>query len=94
MSLSAEAPAGPVVIRLPIHLKWSGPVEYDMSDPAQLRRVYEIVLREGRTEDVRRFIDPVVLEEVLGELVLPEPIRRALQDWVGQPTSLSSRRPA
>lgn len=66
---------------LPLHLKWSGPREYDLSDPAELRRVYEIVLREGRARDVRQFIDPDKLLTLWDELVLPDHVRAAWADY-------------
>ena len=78
------------IVRLPIHLKWSGPVEYDLSEPGQRRRVYEIVLREGRAEDVRRYVDPDLLAEELPDLVLPPSIRRAWQDWLDRRRGLQA----
>ncbi|NLG83101.1 MAG: transcriptional regulator [Firmicutes bacterium] len=51
-------------IRLPLYLKWSGPSEYDLSDPAQRKLVYEIVLREGRAEDIRNYIDLAELRRI------------------------------
>ncbi len=69
------------VVEFPLHLKWSGPRRYDLSDPVQLRRVYEIVLREGGAADIRRFIDPEVVRELLPDLVLPEHVRIAWEDW-------------
>lgn len=69
------------IVELPLHLKWSGPRRYDLGDPAQLRRVYEIVLREGGAPDVRRYIDPEVVLDLLPDLVLPPGVRRAWLDW-------------
>lgn len=68
-------------IRLPLHLKWSGPREYDLSDPKERLRVYEIVLREGRAEDIRRFIDPDEVLRLWNELVLPDRVRAAWADY-------------
>ncbi|BAS26718.1 XRE family transcriptional regulator [Limnochorda pilosa] len=68
-------------MRLPLHLKWSGPREYDLDDPADRRRVYEIVLREGRSEDVRTYIDPGQLLTMWKELVLPANVRAAWRDY-------------
>ena len=64
---------------LPLHVKWSGPRTYDLDDPVQLRRVYELVLREGRAADVRAIVDVEVLEGVLDEPVLPGHVRSA---WI------------
>jgi hypothetical protein len=71
--------AGRVV--LPIHLKWSGPVEYDLDDEAQRKLVYEVVLREGGEADVRRFIDPDELLRLWSRLVLPSNVRVAWRDY-------------
>ncbi|MCL6614274.1 MAG: hypothetical protein K6U03_06640 [Firmicutes bacterium] len=68
-------------VRLPLHLKWSEPRDYDLTDPAQRKRVYEIVLREGRAEDIRRYIDPAELRRVWDDLYLPENVRAAWEDY-------------
>ncbi|MBS3976017.1 MAG: hypothetical protein KGZ75_04725 [Syntrophomonadaceae bacterium] len=68
-------------IRLPIHLKWSGPREYDLSDPKERLRVYEIVLREGRADDISRFIDPDEVLRLWNSLVLPSFVRTAWADY-------------
>lgn len=69
------------LIELPLHLKWSGPRVYDLSDLQQRRRVYEIVLREGRAADIRRYINPDELLQMWNDLVLPENIRIAWRDY-------------
>ena len=69
-------------VTLPIHLKWSGPTEYDLGDEEQRRLVYEVVLREGGEEDVRRFIDPEELLRLWSRLVLPTHVRAAWRDYV------------
>lgn len=74
-------PSETTVIRLPLHLKWSGPREYNLSDPQQRRRVYEIVLREGRAPDVRKYIDPDELLRMWTDIVLPEGVRAAWADY-------------
>jgi hypothetical protein len=66
---------------LPIHLKWSGPVEYDLDDEAQRTLVYEVVLREGGEDDVRCFIDPDELLRLWSRLVLPSNVRVAWRDY-------------
>lgn len=70
-----------VVVELPLHLKWSGPRTYDLQDPRQLRRLYEIVLREGTSRDIRRYVDRGTVLAVLDDLVLPERVRAAWEDW-------------
>lgn len=68
-------------IRLPLYLKWSGPSEYDLADPAQRKLVYEIVLREGRAEDIRKYIDLVELRRIWDSLFLPRHVRTAWEDY-------------
>lgn len=68
-------------IRLPLHLKWSGPREYDLDDPCQRLRVYEIVLREGRAPDIARYIDPDEVLRLWDQLVLPPRVRVAWADF-------------
>ena len=66
------------VVRLPLHLDWSEPGRaFDMHDRGQRARVYEIVLREGRPEDLLAYVDGVLLIELWDELVLPRAVRAA-----------------
>ena len=48
-------------VRLPLRLCWGGAHpderEWDLDDPLRRAYVYEIVMREGTDDDVRRFID-------------------------------------
>ena len=78
------------VVTLPLHIKWSGPRTYDLADPVALRRVYELVLREGTADDVRRYVDAAVLRDVLDDLLLPAHItllwREVLAD-LGRPSA-------
>ena len=71
-------------LHLPLHLKWSGPCEYDMSDPAQRKLVYEIILREGRTADIRAYIDLAELRRLFDSLFLPEHVHAAWEDYLHQ----------
>jgi hypothetical protein len=70
-------------VTLPITVDWSGerPVVYDLGDQRDRRRVYELVLREGNDDDVRRYIDVDVLVEEWHALVLPPRVRRAWAAW-------------
>lgn len=71
---------GPTVsgrIRLPRHLDWSSGREYDLDDPADRARVYEIVLREGTLDDIRTFVDPLRLTDALQRMFLPIAIAEA-----------------
>jgi transcriptional regulator with XRE-family HTH domain len=65
-------------VRLPIHLGWSDPDRaYDLTDPQQRHRLYEIVLREGQPDDILTYIDGVLLLDAWPHLVLPARIRKA-----------------
>lgn len=70
-------------VRLPTHIRWSEPaVSYDLEDRADLRRVYEQVLREGTPRDIQEFIDVDLLPELWEELVLPPAVRRRWGYWL------------
>jgi hypothetical protein len=69
-------------VKLPLRVRWSGPpITYDLDDWGDRARVYEQVLREGTEDDVRFYVDPDRLFELLDELVLPPRVRRAWADW-------------
>jgi hypothetical protein len=71
---------GPTVtgrVRLPLHLDWSSSREYDLDDPTDRARVYEIVLREGTLDDLRTYVDPTVLADALQRMFLPSAIAEA-----------------
>ncbi len=77
---------GPTIsgrVRLPTHLDWSTGREFDLTDPVDRRRVYELVLREGDLEDLRRYVDARDLVELFETLVLPDPIRAAWERLLG-----------
>lgn len=70
------------IVKLPLHLYWSGPpVSYDLDDPVDRNRLYEVVLREGLDDDVRYYVDPDILAAEWSNLVLPERVRRAWVPW-------------
>jgi hypothetical protein len=73
-----QGPKAEGVVRLPAHIRWSGPeLTYDLDDPADRARVYEQVLREGTEEDVRLYVRPDRLLEHWGTMVLPAYVRVA-----------------
>jgi hypothetical protein len=72
-------------VRLPTHLDWSAGRVYDRTDPADRRRVYELVLREGSLDDLRRYVDVRELTEQLHELVLPDGLRTVWTQLLGVP---------
>jgi hypothetical protein len=68
---------------LPLHVRWSEPsVTYDLDDPADIRRVYEQVMREGTVEDIQEYIDADRVVELWEELVLPTGVRRRWAEWL------------
>jgi transcriptional regulator with XRE-family HTH domain len=70
-------------VRLPLHLSWSQPGrEYDLSDRHQRARVYEIVLREGTSQDISHYVDGALLVDLWPDLILPAPLRRAWQPLI------------
>lgn len=73
-----DADAAFAVVELPLHLNWSdrGRI-FDLRDRRQRARVYEIVLREGRPDDVLTYIDGLLLADLWNELVLPADVRAA-----------------
>jgi hypothetical protein len=69
-------------IKLPLHIRWSGPpIVYDLDDRADRARVYEQVLREGTEDDVRYYVDADQLRDLWDELVLPPAVRQAWVSW-------------
>ncbi|MEX0836316.1 MAG: hypothetical protein WD010_09510, partial [Nitriliruptor sp.] len=56
----------------------------DLSVRADRIRVYELVLREGTPDDIRRYIDPILLVEVFDELNLPRAVREAWEPAVAR----------
>lgn len=73
-------------VELPLHLNWSDPGRrYDLRERRQRARVYEIVLREGRPEDVLAYVDGALLVDLWEELVLPSAIRQAWHHVVTDP---------
>ncbi|MDR6980965.1 hypothetical protein J2X68_007707 [Streptomyces sp. 3330] len=45
------------VVKLPLHLAWSGMTTYDMSKPRQRMGLYRTVLHEGLRDDLPRYLN-------------------------------------
>lgn len=72
-------------VTLPLHLNWSDPGRsYALADRRDRARVYEIVLREGRDEDVLSYLDGALLADLWHELVLPRDVRAAWDPLVSR----------
>ena len=68
---------------LPLGVNWSRPgTSYELNDRRQRARCYEVVLREGRADDLRRYVDGALLVDLWDELVLPRDVRTAWQPLV------------
>ena len=66
------------VVRLPLTLNWSQPDRvFRLADRLDRARVYEIVLNEGQPDDVRRYVDGVLLVDLWPDLILPRSVRAA-----------------
>jgi transcriptional regulator with XRE-family HTH domain len=65
-------------VRLPLHLNWSAPERvFELASRTDRARVYEVVLQEGRPEDVLTYVDGALLVDLWDELVLPHAVRSA-----------------
>ena len=68
---------------LPLHLNWSRPGEVvNLSVRRERARAYEVVLREGRAEDIAQYVDGALLLDLWEELVLPRAVRAAWEPVV------------
>ncbi len=65
-------------VRLPLTLNWSQPGrEFALADCSNRARVYEIVLTEGQPDDIRRYVDGLLLVDLWPDLILPRTVRSA-----------------
>lgn len=73
-------------VELPLHLNWSSPGRvFDLRSRADRARVYEIVLQEGRPDDILAYVDGVLLADLWNDLVLPRKLRSAWDPLVRNP---------
>jgi hypothetical protein len=71
------------VVQLPHRLVWQAPEHrrFDLGDPYQLCRVYEIVLREAiRLDELRAWLDAATLRRIWPDLYLPRGVRAAWEE--------------
>jgi transcriptional regulator with XRE-family HTH domain len=72
---------------MPLHLDWSRPKRVvELSGRRERARVYEVVLREGRAEDIESIIDGALLVDLWDDLVIPGRLRRAWQPLIDEAT--------
>ena len=70
------------VVRLPGHVAWSPPYEYDLADRRQRLDAYAVVMTEGRDEDVLWFIDVGEVVAMWDDLHLSPHIRAPWERWL------------
>lgn len=72
-------------VEMPLHLDWSRPGRtVDLSDRSQRARAYEVVLREGRPEDIESIVDGALLVDLWDDLVLPRRLRTVWRPLIDQ----------
>ncbi|HEY3609171.1 MAG TPA: transcriptional regulator [Pseudonocardiaceae bacterium] len=82
-----------VKVVLPVYLNWSAPGrQFDLRDRAQRARVYEIVLREGASEDLLAYVDGALLIDLWDELVIPRDIRAAWTPLIEDSRTVAAQR--
>ena len=65
-------------VQLPLYLNWSAPERtFDLGSRADRARVYEVVLPEGRPDDILAYVDGALLVDLWDDLVLPRAVRSA-----------------
>jgi hypothetical protein len=78
-----EPDAALAEVQLPLTLNWSQPGQvFRLADRGDRARLYELVLREGGSEDILRLVDGVLLVDLWGELVLPKYVRAAWEPLI------------
>ena len=77
-------------VKLPNHVAWSGQGEYDLDDPQDRQRAYEIVLAEGTDADVLRYVDWHALLDAWGDMFVAPHVTDA---WSRHMRSLEPDRP-
>ena len=65
-------------VQLPLHQNWSASGRvFDLSSRTDRARLYEVVLQEGRPDDILAYIDGALLVDLWEDLVLPRAVRSA-----------------
>jgi len=80
--LDRTRPMASGVVRLPPHVAWSPPFEYDLDDRSHRLDAYQVVMTEGRDEDVLWFIDVDEAVAMWDDLVLSPHIRAPWERWL------------
>ena len=69
-------------VRLPGHIAWSEPFEFDLDDRCEMLLAYAQVMTEGLEEDVLHYIDLDVLLGAWDELCLSPYVQEAWTEWL------------
>ena len=72
------------VVRLPLHIAWSPPYEYDLADRRWLRDAYQRILTEGTEAGGLWYIDIDVLLDEWAALHLSPHIRSPWARWLSE----------
>lgn len=80
--LDRSRPKASGLVRLPPHVAWSPPFEYDLADRRQRLDAYQVVMTEGRDEDVLWFVDVGEVVAMWTDLVLSPHIRAPWERWL------------
>lgn len=65
-------------VTLPRHIDWGPHYIYDLADEADLRLMYERVIREAQTgDDLKTYLNARSLRQMWRDLFLPHPVRAA-----------------
>lgn len=66
------------IVRLPVHLDWSGRAVYDLDAPGRVVDLYRAVLIEAASpQDLYAYLDDGILRRLWALLWLPAQLRRA-----------------
>jgi hypothetical protein len=71
---------GPItgVVRLPVHLKWSGAAEYDLDSPGRIIDLYRTVINEAQSaKDLNTYLHEATLKSLWAYMWLPIAVRSA-----------------
>ena len=82
--LDRSRPKASGVVRLPLHIAWSPPYEYDLTERRSRRGAYRRILTEGNEADVLWYIDIDVLLAEWAALHLSPHIRSPWARWLSE----------
>jgi hypothetical protein len=78
---------GTGVVSLPITLNWTPRARYDLTSDAAQRSLYQLVLREARSEgEIETYLNADLLRRLWRSLTLPRAVR---EFWEAQHPSLA-----